>query len=302
MELRHLRYFVATAEEMSMSRAAARLRVSQPPLSRQIRDLEREIGTLLFNRRNRRLQLTTAGEFFLAEAKQILSQVKRAARLTKMTGSGRAELITIAFLSPLGGMFLPQIVRSFRRLHPSADVDLLEIVPREQVEALLEREIDIAFVPRMEVAAVDEVLSEMVMEVEVRVALAPDHRLARLRKIPLHELKEEGYVTLKNTATPAMHELLVRLCRAAGFEPRVVKQSEKPQTILDLVATGSGVAILPEPFRRYHSEVVMRPLAPKPPLIPLCMAWRKDDTRMLTRTLRAMILAHFGKQPSSSIP
>src|SRR5579862_1166765 len=123
MELRHLRYFVTAAEELSISRAAARLGLSQPPLSRQIHDLEEEIGTALFDRSNKRLQLTAAGEFFLQEARRILSQVERATRITKATGSGQTGPITIAFLSPLGGMFLPQIVRSFRLIHPSIDVD-----------------------------------------------------------------------------------------------------------------------------------------------------------------------------------
>src|SRR5215471_1715927 len=112
MELRHLRYFVAAAEELNISRAAARLHVSQPPLSRQIHDLEEEIGTALFDRSHKQLRLTAAGEYFLQEAKRILAHTQRAARVAQATGSGPAGQMTIAFLSPLGGMFLPRVLRS----------------------------------------------------------------------------------------------------------------------------------------------------------------------------------------------
>lgn len=299
MELRHLRYFVAIAQDMSISRAADRLRVSQPPLSRQIRDLEEEIGTALFHRANKRLQLTAAGEFFLQEAKRILAEVERATRITKATGSGQAGLITIAFLSPLGGMFLPQVVRSFRQVHPSVDIDLIEIVPRKQIEALRDRQIDLAFVPMGEVESEDEFVFATVMEVEIYVALAPDHPLSGLEQIPLHELRDEAFIMIKRSAAPATHELLLRLCRSAGFEPRVTKQSDRAQSILDLIAAGAGVAILPAPFGRYQSGVVMRPLSPKPSAIPLCMVWRKDDASTHTATLRTRILAHFQQQSSS---
>ena len=298
MELRHLRYFVTAAKELNISRAAARLRVSQPPVSRQIHDLEEEIGTALFDRRNKRLQLTAAGEFFLQEAQKILSQVERAARITKATGQGQAGLITIAFLSPIGGMFLPQIVRSFRQMHPSIEVDLVEMVPRKQLEALRERQIDLAFLAKVEVESVSEFLFETVMDVQVHVALSPQHRMSKLKKVPLRELKEESFIMIKRSAAPATHESLLRICRSAGFEPNVVKQSDQPQSILDLVAAGAGVAILPENFRRYKTDVVMKPLVPTPEPIPLCMVWRKNEASTPLHTLRAMILKHFQQQSS----
>jgi len=196
-------------------------------------------------------------------------------------------------------MFLPQIVRSFRQAHPSVDVDLVEIVPRKQLEALRDRQIDLAFVPRVEVESVDDFVFETIMDVEVHVALGADHRLSKLKQIPLYDLREEPFIMIKRSAAPATHELLLSLCRSAGFEPRVTKQSDRAQSILDLIAAGAGVAILPAPFGRYHADVVMRPLAPKPVSIPLCMVWRKDDTSTLTHTLRAMILRHFQQQSSS---
>ena len=296
MELRHLRYFVTAAEELSISRAAARLHVSQPPVSRQIQDLEEEIGTALFDRNSKRLRLTPAGEAFLREAKRILSQVVHAARLSNAIGRGQAGPISIAFLSPLGGMFLSQVVRSFRQTHPLVDVDLVEMVPRQQLEALRDGQIDLAFMAKVEVQNANEFVFETVMDVQVHAAVSLQHRLSQLKEIPLGELREEAFITIKRSAAPATHELLLRVCRSAGFEPYVMKQSEQPQSILDLVAAGAGVAILPENFGRYQADVVMRPLVPRPASIELCMVWRKGDTTKPLHSLRTMILDHFQQQ------
>jgi DNA-binding transcriptional LysR family regulator len=299
MELRHLRYFVTAAQELNISRAAARLRVSQPPLSRQIRDLEEEIGTALFDRSSKRLQLTAAGELFLQEARRILSQVERARRITKATGSGQAGLITIGFPGSLGGVFLPEIVRAFRHRHPTVDVDLVDMVPIRQLEALRNGQIDLAFVAQVEVESANEFVFEIVMHVRLHVALALDHRLSGSAPIALHELRDEAFISVKQ---PATHELFLRLCRSAGFEPYVAKQADLSQSILDLVAAGVGVAILPEHFRRYQAAVAMRPLVARPGSVPLCMAWRKDDEFPPLHDLRAMVLGRLRGQESGGNP
>ena len=293
VELRHLRYFVAAAEDLSISRAAVRLHISQPPLTRQIHDLEDEIGTALFDRSNKKLKLTSAGEYFLQEARKILSQAQRAARIAKATGNEQGGQITIAFLSPLGGIFLPAVIRSFKHKFPLVDVDLVEMVPRKQLDALLDNQIDLAFVAKHEVESDKELAFERVMEVELRMALALEHPLAKLRRIPLAEMAEERFIILKRSAAPAIHEFLLRLCRSAGFEPNVVKQSDRPQSILDLVAAGIGVSIVPEHFQRYQAQCVMRPLIPTPPVIPVCMVWRQDDTSSALQAFCAMTRQYF---------
>jgi DNA-binding transcriptional LysR family regulator len=296
MELRHLRYFVAAAEALNISQAAKHLHVSQPPLSRQIRDLEHEIGTALFDRGHKGLKLTPSGEYFLAEAKKLLSHAQRAVRLAKAADTGKAGQISIAFLSPLGGLFLPRIIRSFKQKFPLVDVDLLEMVPRMQVEALLDNQIDLALVPKAEAELGGEFALEPVMHVELRLALAPEHPLAKWRRIPLAKLRKEQFIIVKRSAAPALHELLLRICRSVGFEPHVVKQSDHAQSILDLVAAGIGVSIVPEHFQRYQSDLVLRHLIPKPPAIPLCMVWRKDDNSPALHALRAMIREHFSQR------
>jgi DNA-binding transcriptional LysR family regulator len=134
------------------------------------------------------------------------------------------------------------------------------------------------------------------MEVELRIALAPEHRLAKLQRIPLAKLDEERFIILKRSAAPATHDFLLRLCRSAGFEPNVVKQSDSARSILDLVAAGIGVSIVPEHFQRCPSDAVLRPLTPKPPAIPLCMVWRKHDASPAIEALRAMIRHHFRRR------
>lgn len=294
MELRHLRYFVAVAEEMNISRAAAKLRVSQPPLSRQIRDLEQEIGTPLFDRRHKYLKLTSAGANFLPEARKILLHATRAARLAKAASTGRTGQITIAFLSPLGGLFLPGIIRSFRRKFRLVDIELNEMVPREQLEALLDHHIDLGFLPKAEIESTNDVAFQPLMDVHLRLALTPGHRLTKLRRIPLKKLKGEKFIIFKRSAAPATHDFILQACRSAGLELNVVKQSDRAQSILDLVAAGMGIAIVPEHFRRYRTELVLRQLIPSLPTLSLCMAWRQNDRSPVLQSLCAMVREHFG--------
>lgn len=295
MELRHLRYFVAVAEEMNISRAAARLRVSQPPLSRQIRDLEQEIGINLFDRGHRHLKLTSAGAYLLPEARKILSHATRAARLAKAAGSGQAGQITIAFLSPMGGMFLPRVIQSFRHKFPLVDIDLREMVPRQQLEALLDHQIDLGFLAKTELESTNDFAFEPLMDVQLRLALAPGHRMAKLRRVPLDKLREERFITFKRSAAPATHDFILRACRSAGLDPNVVKQSDRAQSILDLVAAGMGIAVVPEHFQRYRTELIFRECTPNFPSLSLCMAWRRNDNSHALRRFCVMVREHFAR-------
>jgi DNA-binding transcriptional LysR family regulator len=293
MELRHLRYFLAAAEELSFSRAAARLRVSQPPLSRQIRSLEEEIGAPLFDRSRRKLQLTPAGKAFLEQTRQILAQSDRAARMAKAVSQGKCGQLTLAFLSPLGGIFLPAALRMFRQKFPLVEVTLTEMVPRRQVKALFEGQIDMGIVPRDEARFEKALALEPVVEVGMIAALPPEHALTALRKVPLQKLADEPLVTFKRSSAPALHDWIRDLCRASGFEPNIGRQCDQAQAMLDSVAGGIGIAILPEFFRRYQSEAVFRPLAPHTPKTELCMVWRRRDNSEALHALRAIMRQTF---------
>jgi DNA-binding transcriptional LysR family regulator len=202
--------------------------------------LEEEIGAELFNRSKKNLQLTPAGKSFLEQAKQILAQSDRAARLARAVSQGRSGHLTVAFLSPLGGVFLPAALRTFRRKFPSVEVTITELVPGKQIKALLEGQIDVGFLARCEARFENELALEPVGEVGLVAALPPEHALTTLRKVPLQKLANEKLVALKRSSAPATHDWIRDLCRANGFEPKIVRQCDQPQALLDSVAGGLG--------------------------------------------------------------
>ena len=175
MELRHLRYFAAVAEELNVRQAGRRLHVSQPPLSRQIRDLEEELGTKLFDRRKKKMTLTAAGECFLREARQILAHVERAGQLALAASRGETGQLTVGFLSALGGLLLPPAIRSFRRSFPVVDVTVQEMSPPEQIVALLDRQIDLGIVGLPVIEVNPDLIFEPLRQVSLVVALPPGH-------------------------------------------------------------------------------------------------------------------------------
>lgn len=284
MELRHLRYFVVVADELNVRRAAQRLHLSQPPLSRQIHDLEEEIGTPLFERRRQGLALTPAGETFLKEARQILSHAQGAARLALAASRGEAGQLSIAMLPPIGGLFLPPAIRAFRKRFPMVDVTILDMAPQQQVAALMDWQIDLGFVPLPLVNLPPDLQFEPVREVQLMVVLPPGHRLARQRQLTLRKLSQEPFVLLRRSSAALLHDWVLNLCREAGFEAVVAKQADSPLSTLELVSAGFGVSLLPGLFQRFPSDVNFRPLPSTTPKLHLALAMRRDNTSPLLQT------------------
>jgi len=286
MELRHLRYFVAVGEQLNFRRAALRLHVSQPPLSRQIHDLEDELGTKLFDRSNRKLALTAAGECFLKEARQILFHVERASQLAKAASRGEAGQLNLAILPPIGGLFLPPAIRAFRERFPVVDVT---------ITALMERRIDLGFVPLPVINVMPELEFERVRDVALQAALPPGHRLAKQRQLKLRELANEPFVLLARDKASLLHDWILNLCREAGFEARVVKLADSPTSILELISAGFGVSLLPGLFQRFPSDVVFRPLPSSLPKLHLALAWRRDNASSLLKAFLEILRPILGK-------
>jgi len=295
VELRHLRYFVAVAGELNFRRAAQRLHLSQPPLSRQIHDLEDELETKLFDRANRKLALTPAGEAFLKEARQILSHVERAAQLVRAASRGEAGKLSVAILPPIGGMFLPPAIRAFLERLPVVVLTILDLFPQEQIAALMDSRIDLGFVPLPVVEMNPALEFEPVREVELTVALPPGHRLARERRLTLRKLAREPFVMLQRSAAAHLHDWISNLCREAGFEVQITKLADGPTSVLELVSAGFGVSLLPALFQRYPSDVVFRPLPPTTPKFRLSLAWRRDNESPLLKAFLEILRARFGK-------
>ena len=295
MELRHLRYFVAVADELNVRRAAQRLHVSQPPLSRQIHDLEDELETKLFDRCKQKLALTPAGETFLREARQILSQVQRAVQLAKAASRGEAGQLSVATLPSIGGLFVPRAVRAFRERFPVVDLSILNLVPQEAIAALTDRRVDLGFVLFPAINMVPDIEVEPVQEVDLLVALPPGHRLAKQHRLKLEKLAQEPFVLFNRSLAGAFNDWVLNLCREAGFEAQPIKLAESSSSLLELVSAGFGVSLVPSIFQRYPSDVVFRPLPPKTPKLQLALAWRRDNQAQLLKTFLEILRPMFQK-------
>ncbi|HEX2951874.1 MAG TPA: LysR substrate-binding domain-containing protein [Armatimonadota bacterium] len=276
MELRHLRYFVAVAEELHFGRAAERLFMAQPPLSQQIRQLEDEMGVALFTRTNRRVQLTAAGQIFLKEAREILAHVDEAVITAQRASRGETGWFGVGFVaSAIYGM-LPSILRRFRELYPAVELELLELPSLEQWQALRDKRIHIGF------ARLPEEESGIILErVELdtfMVALPATHKLADRTSVPLLELATESFIQYPQQSESNYADYVFHVCEEAGFTPHIVQKTGEIQTALSLVDAGIGVALVPTVAQNLCREgVVYRPLAAPAPTIELTMGYRQDD-------------------------
>lgn len=275
MELRHLRYFVALAEELSFTRAAQRLHVSQPPLSLQISQLEAELGAQLFTRTSRRVELTRAGHAFLDEARAVLERIESARQRVGAIGQGQAGRIDVGlsgshFLGPF-----PQALARYRQSHPGVVVHLHEIQPSQQLAALRDKRIDVS-ISRTPVH--DDVLTSTLLWPDpVQAALPPGHPLVARRTLTLRDLRSEPFVMLRRESS-AHAEYLMQCCVQAGFAPRVAQSAVELPAILSLVSVGLGVALVPSSLGGlFGSRVAMRALGARAPRADVHAVQRRDQ-------------------------
>jgi DNA-binding transcriptional LysR family regulator len=275
MELRHLRYFVAVAEELHFHRAATRLHISQPPLSQQIRALERELGVTLLARNRRRVALTAAGAGFLEDARAILASVERAAEHARAIARGSQGTLSIGFVgSAMFSPTLPDMLREFRTGHPGVDLVLRELPTTAQLTALLAGELDVGVIRGP--VELDGQLELMTIQRERLVAAVPaDHPLASRRRLRAEELRGESFVILARREAPGLYAGLATAMREVGGLPEDVLEVAEMQTIISLVAGGFGVSLVPASVGQVdRSGVVFLPFAGPMPTIELAVAWR----------------------------
>ncbi len=287
MELRHLRYFVAVAEELHFSRAAERLHVSQPPLSQQIRKLEEELGVQLLERTRRRVQLTDAGRAVLEEARRTLSQAERVRSVARGAAEGSVGLLRVGFSSSAPYTTLPAILRAFRARSPGVVLNLLERSTEEQVGMLAAGALDVGFVRRPIPDAPESLVVRTILHEPLILALPQEHRLRRQRSIPVRSLAGEPFVLFPRQAAQGLYDEIMALCRRSGFVPRVAQEAVQMQTIVSLVSAGLGVAIVPDSMRRLHREhVSYRPLGAGRVMTELAVAY---DGNNPSRALQAFL-------------
>jgi len=304
MELRHLRYFIAVAEEGHITRAAALLGIQQPPLSQQIRALEAELGVSLFDRLPRGVSLTEAGTVFLEEARAVLAGAERAASRAVLAAAGQTGeiilgLTTSAILHPL----IPQILSAYVQNYPAVSIkiqegnaaDLTDMLSASSVQAVFLR----AVVARPLGIAFTEIAEEPML-----IALPQNHALARGTKpVPIAALAQERFILVRRHAAPGMYGDLLEACREAGFEPQVVAEVGRMLTNINLVAAGVGISLVPASMREIRlGGVRYRPVvSPTPLRAPLTLAVRTDENRPTVANLQR-IVARFSGQSSSSSP
>ncbi|MCU4182480.1 LysR family transcriptional regulator [Bosea sp. BH3] len=287
-ELSQLRCFVAVAEELHFGRAAARLNMTQPPLSRQIQILERILDVALLERSNRTVRLTPAGHSFLAEARRLLKLAESAALLAKRVAKGKAGSINIGFTAASAYSYVPQLVAACRRELPEVEIALKEMVSGDQLKRLDSGEIDVGLlrppVPRTGLRAFRVCAEAMIA------AVPTGHPLARAEALSLEELAAEPFITYAPYEARYFHDLVVELFTRAGLVPDYVQHLAQIHSILAMVHSGVGVAMVPEAAVSLHfSGVVLRPLAlPQQRRAELYFVSREDNDNPLLPTIATL--------------
>ena len=280
MELRHLRYFIAVAEELHFGRAASRLRIAQPPLSRQIRDLEREVGAALFARIPRGVELTAAGRAFLPEARLTLAQADRAQRTAQRAARGEIGRLRVGFVeaATYRGL-LPDVLGFFRMHLPDVGISLLEMDSIEQAEAFRDGRIDLGILHSPPADADRWLHVEPVYPDPLTAAIPSAHELAARSRLSLANLAAEPFVLFPRYADPALHDAIITSCRSAGFSPRVVQEAEGWHTLAGLVGAGVGVAFVPQSFTNFERPgVAYRRVRALSVALEMSAVWKRGDT------------------------
>ena len=272
MELRQIRYFVALAEELNFSRAAERLHIAQPPLSRQIRELEEEIGAKLFYRTKRQVELTPAGKSFLIRAYQILDQVEQARIGARMSSLGREGELRIGFSGTVYDL-IPTLKR-YQSRYPKVGIILKQMYSNLQIKALHENQIDIGVVS-IPVHS-HKLHVRPVIRVPFMAALPERHRLADKPSLTVRDFGDETFIMTPHSAGPSYYEMVMSLFRHADLMPRTMMEVQDLQTVIALVASGIGITLTPSPFRAIHG-VVKKPVNGVDLSLQISLAWRKDD-------------------------
>lgn len=284
MELRHLRYFVIIAEELNFTKAARRLEVGQPVLSRQIHDLEREIGVQLFDRNSSRVFLTDAGNSFLSEARVVLQHAAQAVEAAKQVQAGAAGTLRVAIGKGLGDV-VSRIINGYLRLFPGVEVDVKNVASGFQSEAFDDRRIDVGFMrPPL---SNPQLASSLLFEERFSVVLRRSSLLAKRRRIRLKDLAQETVLMIDRNISPGFNEKMLELFQSAGIAPRIIPTETMPydEAGAILVESGKGIylAVGEGPYYpSFADRLVALPLDERSAVMPVHIVWRKDEKAKTT--------------------
>ncbi len=292
MELRHLRYFVAVAEELHFGRAAQRLHIAQPPLSQQIGKLEDELGLKLFSRAKRRIELTHAGRVFLPEARQTLFLAERAAEAARRADRGEIGPLAVACGPIAVQTVLPSVLPVFRQRFPEVEISLTELPMAEIVEALQRGTVDLGLLlPYFDSELLER---EVILRLPMRAALPRGHPLARRKSIRLKQLAKDRFILVARSLASGLYDYIVGTCQQAGFTPKVAQEATYIPTLLRMVAAGYGVSLVPKmPKPMEVQDVAFVQIQEPYPAVELCMAWRANDSSPPLAAFRNVVRAFF---------
>lgn len=292
IELRQLRYFVAVAEENHFGRAAARLHMTQPPLSQTIQSLEATLGTSLFLRTKRSVALTPAGAALLPEARRMLEQASALPELVQRAASGESGRLSLSFVSTADYSVLPPLLRDFRERYPQVQIDLREATTDVQLEDLQHRRIDAGLLipPLQDKNATG--LDYMTVLSEPLILAAPKN-LKSLRgksAVALQAVADLPLIIFPRRIAPALHDAILGCFRNAGLTPRIGQEAIQMQTIVGLVSAGMGIALVPQSVSNLKRPGVdYKPLADKSAAVETGLAWRRDNTSPVLRAFLELL-------------
>ncbi len=276
MDLRQVGMFVAVAEELSFTRAAIRMHISQPPLSRHIARLEQDLGMRLLERDRQNVSLTPAGSAFLPQARRLLAIASEAPEIARRAAHGESGTIRIGFVHSTIYTSVPSLVKHFRKVYPKVDIKLHQLTVANQIEQLLADDLDIGILRHR--LHHPEINVRLLVQEPLILALPADHPLSALKSVNLKLLANENFISFSRLAAPAFYEQLLVICQQAQFSPKVVMEAEPLSTVIGLVASGSGVAIVPQSMSRLRlKNVAYRKLTGSTAVSEFSLAWRSNN-------------------------
>ncbi|RRJ67306.1 LysR family transcriptional regulator [Paenibacillus oralis] len=276
MELRHLRYFVAVAEELHFGRAASRLQMTQSPLSHQIKELEEELSAQLFHRTKRSVQLTNAGKVFLRGVYTVFEEIEAIVDAAQKVHRGEVGRLNIGFVGSAIYDILPAMLPVYRNKYPEVEVELKEMSTPEQIEALIHQEIDVGLLrPPINNPLLS---SEIIQTLDCVLALPGSHPLAKAESIYPADLKNESFVLISKEIFPRLYSDFINICNSAGFRPDVKQEAKEYQTAIGLVSAGMGISVVPTTARTLQArDVVYREISSAILKIDMALAWRNSS-------------------------
>jgi DNA-binding transcriptional LysR family regulator len=275
MELRHLRYFLAVADALNFSRAAERLRVAQPALSRQIHDLEEELGFKLFERSTTKVYLTETGRFFQEQAGKLLMQLDIVVTGAQRMAKGTTGEFRIGTAWNSSTLLITDAARELREQHPGLSIDFVEIPDYEHTQAIRDQKLDVGFVSRLRLTPRKDIDYAPICSCAVKAILPKTHPLADQAEVRLRDLKEERWITIEEEEIPGFKALLTQILRPAQFTPKFGRSARSFQGMLGFVGTGEGVALLPELLLPVE-PAGLRFVGTDCPPYEMCAVWSKN--------------------------